>query len=371
MQRDLHKSGFDEGTLTKLDIFESYTKEWLPTFVMNQYEPEMLILDLFAGPGYSMEGQEGSPIRILKQVNAQIGNIFQKNKKVFILFNELDKKKVKKLKEACENFCEAHLEMKRAIQSGHIAYKVTNVDVTRLFPRIKDKFINKYPILLFLDQNGIKFMGDDYLQPLLRARKVDFLFYLSSSYFIRFGEVNAFKNIINIDLNRARCNPYKYIHKSILQQLRERIPINSKTRLYPFTIKKGSNVYGIIFGSSHPRGVEKFLITAWNKNNINGEANFDIDDDKNKGQADLFGYIALTKKMKFEVELREAIINKTVCNNKEAFDFALNHGHLPVHAADVIKEMKRKKIINYHGRSPMISYKNIYRDKHLITFDIL
>ena len=75
--------------------------------------------------------------------------------------------------------------------------------------------------------------------------------------------------------------------------------------------------------------------------------------------------------MKFEVELREAIINKTVCNNKEAFDFALNHGHLPVHAADVIKEMKRKKIINYHGHSPMISYKNIYRDKHLITFDIL
>lgn len=35
MQKDLHEKPFDEGTLKKLDIFEAYTKQWLPTFIMN------------------------------------------------------------------------------------------------------------------------------------------------------------------------------------------------------------------------------------------------------------------------------------------------------------------------------------------------
>ena len=34
---DLHRHPFDEGTITKLEIFEAYTKEWLPVFVMSPY----------------------------------------------------------------------------------------------------------------------------------------------------------------------------------------------------------------------------------------------------------------------------------------------------------------------------------------------
>ena len=35
---DLHRHPFDEGTITKLEIFEAYTKEWLPVFVMCPYQ---------------------------------------------------------------------------------------------------------------------------------------------------------------------------------------------------------------------------------------------------------------------------------------------------------------------------------------------
>lgn len=367
MQKDLHEKPFDEGTLKKLDIFEAYTKQWLPTFIMNNFESDIYIFDLFAGPGYSVTGQEGSPIRILKQVNNQIGNIFSKNKKVCVLFNEYDKDKVEKLKKACERFCNNHAELKRAIVSKHVQYKILNTDVALLFPKVKT-YLGKYPLLLFLDQNGIKFMSDTYLQPLLNAKKVDFLFYLSSSYFNRFGNTDEFKNIIDIDLKKAKEAPYKYIHRSILEQLREKIPVNCPTRLYPFTIKKGCNVYGIIFGASHPRGVEKFLQTAWAENNINGEANFDIDDDRNKGQADLFGYVELTKIMKFRQEIRQAILDGTLENNRDAFDFALNQGHLPSHAADEIKLMKKEKLISYNGRSPLVTYEKVYKDKIILNY---
>lgn len=359
MQKNLHEKPFDEGTIKKLDIFEAYTKLWLPTFVMNKFESEIYIFDLFAGPGYSITSQEGSPIRILKQVNDQIGNIFSQNKKVFLLFNEYDKTKVEKLKSACESFCNSHKDLQRAIAAKVVQYKILNTDVAQLFPKVKN-FLGKHPLLLFLDQNGIKFMADTYLQPLLVSKKVDFLFYLSSSYFNRFGNTSEFRNIIDIDLQKAKEAPYKYIHRSILEQLRKRIPTNSNTRLYPFTIKKGCNVYGINFGASHPRAVDKFLQTAWKENNINGEANFDIDDDRNKGQKDLFGNIELTKIMKFQQNLHDAILRGELKTNKDAYDYALNHGHLPSHAADEIKEMKKAKLITYDNRSPLMTYEKVY-----------
>ena len=118
-----------------------------------------------------------------------------------------------------------------------------------------------------------------------------------------------------------------------------------------------------------------FLQTAWAENNINGEANFDIDDDKNKGQADLFGYVELTKIMKFRQEIHQAILDGTLETNKEAFDFALNQGHLPSHAADEIKLMKKEKLISsktklisYKGRSPLVTYDKVYKDKIILHY---
>ena len=109
----------------------------------------------------------------------------------------------------------------------------------------------------------MKFLADQYLLTLESLSTTDFLYYLSSSYFIRFGNTPQFQTNMNIDINKATQNPYRYIHKSILEQLKERIPASSKLKLYPFTIKKHTNIYGIIFGASHPRAVDKFLsITA-------------------------------------------------------------------------------------------------------------
>ena len=370
MQKNLHDKPFDEGTITKLNIFEAYAKAWLPTFIMNVHEPNIYIFDLFAGPGYSITRQEGSAIRLMKQINNQIGNIFIKKKKVFILFNELDKEKAKALKQSCDAYIESHTHFKRAIESKLINIRILQVDVAELYPRIKP-YIGKFPLLLFFDQNGIKFMADEYFLPLLTAKKVDFLFYLSSSYFIRFGKTEEFRNVIDIDIDKAKQSPYKCIHRRILDQLRLKIPKNSQTRLYPFTIKKGSNVYGIIFGASHPLAVEKFLKAAWQENNINGEANFDIDDDANKGQPNLFGDCELTKIMKFNHDIREAIINRKVKTNKDAYDFALNHGHLPMHAANEIKQMRKEKIINYFGRSPCVTYEKAYKNKMIIEYQVL
>jgi hypothetical protein len=80
-----------------------------------------------------------------------------------------------------------------------------------------------------------------------------------------------------------------------LNSSKDKLPKETKLTLYPFTIKKGKNIYGIIFGAKHPRAVDKFLKTAWEVNEINGAANFDIDEDNAKQQLDIFEGKRLSK----------------------------------------------------------------------------
>jgi hypothetical protein len=65
---DFHKRPFDEGTLTKLQIFELYAREWLPVFLSPERPPrsEIHLFDFFAGPGTDSDGELGSPLRLLR-----------------------------------------------------------------------------------------------------------------------------------------------------------------------------------------------------------------------------------------------------------------------------------------------------------------
>ncbi len=64
--KDIFDSPFDEGTIAKLEIFQKYFEEWLPTFIMGKFLKPIQVFDLFAGSGYDKNDVPGSPIRILK-----------------------------------------------------------------------------------------------------------------------------------------------------------------------------------------------------------------------------------------------------------------------------------------------------------------
>jgi hypothetical protein len=149
------------------------------------------------------------------------------------------------------------------------------------------------------------------------------------------------------------------------------LPVGSKLKLYPFSLKKGANIHGIIFGASHPRAVEKFLAIAWKRNDTNGEANFDIDEDKKKEQLDLFAGKQLTKIEAFQSRLREKVLNGSISNNFAAFDFAMDEAHIGTHAADALKKMKKEGLIDYDGSSPLVTYDNVYKSLRKLSYKIL
>lgn len=365
---DLHRHPFDEGTITKLEIFEAYTKEWLPVFVMSPFQ-HICIFDLFAGTGRDQRSVAGSPIRILQQVNNMLDIIECRGKHIYIWLNEYIKGKYQLLIQTCQSFIDENSRLKTALNNGVVKIKFTNEDFAVLFPDVI-AVIRRFPSLVFLDQNGIKFLSEHYFHELTTTSTVDFLYFVSSSYFYRFGERPEFKMNVQIDMQRAKENPYRYIHRSLLEQLREKIPSDSNMKLYPFSIKKGTNIYGIIFGASHPLAVDKFLNVVWRRNSINGEANFDIDEDITKAQLSLFEEKKPTKKEAFSALLREIILKGELRTNEDVYLFTLDHGHIPSHASDVLKQLKKDGFVFYEGPSPLVTYEQIFKNHRIIDYKL-
>lgn len=364
--KDLHENPFDETTIAKLEIFEDYAQAWIPTFVMTGAY-SISIFDFFAGTGYDKNGVEGSPIRILKKIKEQVGNIFQKKVKVNVHFNEWhpqkkNQYKIEALTKSCHNFLEKNADVKRAIN-----LKIYNEDFESLFPKLLPE-IKENPSLVYLDQNGIKFLSEKYFLEFEKTSRTDFLYFLSASYFWRFGETEEFKVHLDIDMTAAKKDPYNFIHRNIIDQLRLKLPNSTSLRLYPFSLKKGANIHGIIFGASHPRAVDKFLTLAWKRNEINGEANFDIDDDKGKVQISIFEGKKLTKIEQFKQKVKERLIRGEITNNFEMLEYAYKEGHIGSHAADCLREMKRNKQIDFIGASPLVTYDNVYKFKKLLQY---
>ncbi len=104
-------------------------------------------------------------------------------------------------------------------------------------------------------------------------------------------------------------------------------------------------IYGLIFGSAHPLGIDKFLHVAWQKDVISGEANFDIDrDDIRPGQLMFeFAESRSTKVAAFEVELEELLRNGSLKNESEVMRVCFEQGMKRQHAEPVLAKLKQER----------------------------
>jgi len=342
MAKDLHLKPFDESTKAKLAIFQDYIREWLPVFVSARkiYWDTINIYDFFAGPGKDIAGVNGTPCIIVDELKPYLDDLKKKGLAVNLYFNEFDKDKYQQLN--------AHFVFK---DRDVLPYKV---EIDSL--DFKESFLKKLPDinkkdttnLLFLDQYGIKHIGEDVFKQIINVKTTDFLFFISSSTIKRFCDHPNILQHINLSPEEVEQTPYYQIHRLVLDYYRSLIPIGKTYYLASFSLKRGSNVYGLIFGSGHVLGIEKFLTTCWKIDPARGEANFDIDNDKIKpDQLNLFtGEITKPKKTEvFEKELMGCIEKLKLLTDKDVYLFTITNGFLPSHGRGVLKRMVSEKRI--------------------------
>jgi len=123
---------------------------------------------------------------------------------------------------------------------------------------------------------------------------------------------------------------------------RKLVPANKDYYLAPFSIKKGSNIYGLIFGSGILIGLEKFLKVCWNQDVVSGEANYDIDDDEIRDGKTLFEEMNTPRKINFFEEQLITFLQDFRSNN-ELYKFTLENGCLPTHTGEILKGLQKSK----------------------------
>lgn len=331
---------FDEATFTKLDLYKNYLQEWLAVFVARKeiLYPNINLFDFFAGEGKDSKGNLGSPLIALEVIEAYRDYIENKNIQVQLFLNEKDTKKTEVLKENIEPFQTA-------------TYFKVGIEQMEF----KEAFDYYYPLmdkpktanLIFIDQFGIKEVTEEIFLQLTQLKQTDFIFFISSSYFKRFGGEEAFKNFIVLpDIEDVK---YNNIHRKVKDYYKSLIPSNKTYYIGSFSLKKKQNIYGLIFGSGHPYGMEKFLKQAWKQDKDRGEANFDIDKENlTEGQIDLFsGKEKVAKKLElFEEDLENKILHQEISTDKEAYLYGLSSGFTPKHVKDILQKLIQAKKID-------------------------
>jgi hypothetical protein len=114
----------------------------------------------------------------------------------------------------------------------------------------------------------------------------------------------------------------------------------------PFSIRKGANIYGVIFATTHRLGMEKFLKVCWTLDTSTGEANYNIDADPTwSGEKVLFPEMSTVTKIDlFKQSLEEALQIGTL-NNVELYGFCLEQGFCASKANELLRNLQETHTI--------------------------
>jgi len=345
MAKDINKSSFDQATKIKLDIFRESFKEWLPIFIHTPYVEKRYIYDFFAGSGMDSEMNSGSPLILLEEAKGQDLMHCSKSegKKIVFAFNEKIKKKSKELEQNVNHFvkqCLQNCNREKCVYEHHFG----NFNFKEAFNRrnVLEIMNNpKYSKFVLLDQYGFKEVDNDIFNQLINFPKTDFIFFISSSFINRFQNHPSIKKYIETEKIEFKKSEPKHCHKLVSQYFKNTIPKNKDYYLHQFSIKKGPNYYGLVFGTSHSLGMEKFLKVCWDQDKMAGEANFDINNDFKIGT--LFYEEQFSNKIeKYKEDFYNKISNKEITSNIDALKFTLKYGIQTKNYLDIILNFLEK-----------------------------
>ncbi len=331
--RDIHQKPFDAGTLAKLELFKLTAEGFLGVFVgsrQSRYK-RIQIFDFFCGPGLDAQGNQGSPVMLLKHLHTLGNKIQGKDYKISVLLNDAERGKIEELK---KNLRSSKLD------SGPYSLRFANREFLEAFPEEAVQMAGAANLVV-IDQNGVRQFPPDVFTKLRNLPTTDVLVFMSSSYAWRFQDAPEMQRHLETAKAFGPATSFYDTHRAIVDYYRSLIPAGVVYYLAPFSIKKGSNIHGVMFGSSNLKGLEKFLEAAWHLDDRTGEANFDIN---REGRFSLPGELPIewgeTKKVQvFERELSQAILSEILPTTAAIYSFSLERGFLPKHANTVLKSL--------------------------------
>lgn len=366
MAKDINKTAFDEATKTKLELFKLYLQAWLAIFFVQDTQ-EIQLFDFFAGSGTDSKGTFGSPLITLELIRNYCKKISDNNSNVIINLNDADKNKVMILNDRKNKFLEYCKSNYCDLDNQNCPFQVNiyNEDFAKLYDELYPQFQSRIlPRFVLIDQYGIKQVNPRVFLKLISIRMTDIMFFISSSFIKRFAEQPEFQQYLIKENLSFDDTKFSHSHRMIFNYYKSMIPPDKEYYLGQFSIKKNNNYYGLIFGSNHPLGLEKFLENAWKIDPITGDANFDIDGDPIRtGKVSIFDDLNIPKKLTLYQNNLLEWLGESGKDNKEIYFFSLENGIAKSKSNLLLKNLEKEgKIIVKETNNPKRRKGDFYLD---------
>ncbi|MEN9919525.1 MAG: three-Cys-motif partner protein TcmP [Bacteroidota bacterium] len=357
-KKDINKSKFDNGTHLKLDIFRECFRAWFPVLANDKYTEKIFVYDLFAGSGTDAHGDYGSPLVLLDEAKGdkkQFCNfVNNKDKEITFIFNEKEVDKAEALKKGIITYfedCQSDCEFSKCAYKAKVEVKndtFINVFQSSSFENVlKDRRVGKF---VLLDQYGYKEISDEIFLKLVAYPKTDFIFFIASNYVKRFKSLPAvtdyFQKIGSTNFNESEP---KECHRIIADYFRQLMPPNKEYYLHHFSYLKKTNYYGLIFGTNHTYGMEKFLSVCWSHDRLSGESTENMYNDFEVGSL-FYNPGNSNKKQEIKHLVEEEILNLRIKTNVEGFKFVLSKGCQTSLYLECIEDLINSKRVSIDGK---------------------
>lgn len=360
MAKDINKRQFTEETELKLDIFRECFREWYPVFVNAPFIQRIYIYDMFAGSGHDQIGNPGSPLVLLEEAKGDKGQYCEhmlngSYPHVYFAFNEKKKDKVEELKTNVSNMlanCSLTCKYEKCVfqENKNLFFRnddfknlITN---TNLLNILNEK---NYAKFVLLDQYGFIQISDNIFKQLVNAPKTDFIFFIASSFLRRFSSLGLVKKYFQDHSIKFDTDKPQDCHRNVAKYFRSLVPCDKEYYIHHFTIKKNSNYYGLIFGTNHTLGMEKFLKVCWKHDRFAGESNFNINYDFEEDSL-FFEPNAPNKIKNAKDEISKKILRGVIHSNIEGLKYTLKLGCEPKIFVEVAQSMISKGKISIDGK---------------------
>lgn len=230
---NLFREPFDEGTMRELYLYQHYVEAWMPVF-MHQSLDRIQIFDFFAGQGNDSEGKPGSPLIALHQIRSAQDGYFKPTltPPIHLYLNELKKCNFEHLCEVCSKCHDI------GSTTIHYSNKDFNVVFGEWLPLMQSKNVAN---LVFLDQNGVKFITLEVFRAITSIQRTDFLFYISSSHINRFKDDPDIVGRTPVAADDLAKMNWKNVHRIVRDAYRRLLSNPEAYYLAPFSIKKGAS----------------------------------------------------------------------------------------------------------------------------------
>jgi three-Cys-motif partner protein len=354
-KKDFHNLKFDKGTHSKLSVFKEYFKESFPVFLHSTYFEEIFIYDFFAGQGLNAEGEYGTAFNILNEIKPYCDDIRKSNKKVYIILNDKEESEILKSNvldffNSCQSNCDGECVFS---EDENLIIKAE--DFATYFPRIYPAMLKRKKAAKILYLDPFKFIIDnEILNKLINVPSADFICFMPSFYLKRFPNTPAFNKFVDtqqVDIKNAKA---VHCHRLVASYYNSLVPDEKEYYIGCFSVKKDAGYYGLIFGSNHTFGAEKFQKVCWKFDEVTGEADYNIDRELTYDkQGVLFEEAKIPLKIKqFNLDFENEILSGKIKTDVDSYKFALKNRCLVKHAADTLKElMKANKIEVFKTRN--------------------